>query len=153
MTVHAKYVRYRDFSMLRHAKKFYDFLTAQAARLSGSGAGVTVTPANATNSFNKVTHGYANGHGPVRMKNSGGALPTGVAANTDYWVSAVDADNFKLHSSKADSLVPQNEVAFTDDGSGTQSTHEGATEEVIFDAMLAGKTADQIRSITSLDNL
>ena len=41
----------------------------------------------------------------VRVSNSGGALPTGLAIDTDYYVILVDANNFKLASSRANAVA------------------------------------------------
>lgn len=43
-------------------------------------------------------HGLATGNS-VTFTNSGGALPTGVAANTQYWITRLDNDTFKLSTS------------------------------------------------------
>lgn len=49
-------------------------------------------------------HEYATGDGPLRLSNSGGGLPTGLAADTDYWVVVVDEDTIKLAASPSDAL-------------------------------------------------
>lgn len=67
-----------------------------------------------------VGHGLYDG-ATFRMA-TGGALPTGVAAGADYFVTVIDADNFKLSTSLA------NQVAGTFiNTSGSQSgTHTGS---------------------------
>jgi hypothetical protein len=52
----------------------------------------------------EVGHGMASGDGPFRLTTSG-VLPTGLAADTNYWVYAATADTFKLCASKANALI------------------------------------------------
>jgi hypothetical protein len=77
------------------------------------------TAANATNIFTKATHGMKTGL-KVQVSNSGGALPTGLSAATDYFVIYVSANTFKL----ASSLVNANAgtaIDISDDGTGTHT--------------------------------
>lgn len=53
----------------------------------------------------ETAHGMATGDGPFRVSNSGGALPTGLTVDTDYWIIAATADTYKLASSKANALA------------------------------------------------
>lgn len=57
-----------------------------------------------TDNINITSHGYVDLQ-KVQVSNSGGALPTGLSASTDYWIIYVDADNFKLASSYANSVA------------------------------------------------
>lgn len=63
---------------------------------------VTVDP---TNTIDITSHGYQTGDGPFQLTNSGGALPTGLAAGTNYWVIAVDDDTIQLALSEALALA------------------------------------------------
>jgi len=65
-----------------------------------------------TNDFNTLTK--------VRFTNSGGALPTGLAINTDYWLVRVSATTARVATSFANALAGT-VVAFTDAGSGTHT--------------------------------
>lgn len=60
-----------------------------------------VTFDNATDYVNHVAHGYKTGDGAVQFTNSGGALPTGIAAVTDYFVIRIDADNYQIATTRA----------------------------------------------------
>lgn len=93
-------------------------------------------------------HGFTTGNGPVRLTNSGGALPTGLAVNTDYWIARIDANTFYLCASKANAEaatpVP---VDVSDDGTGTHSLKmlpifpgKIYVETIIFEAAGAGGT-------------
>ena len=70
-------------------------------------------------------HGFgkANAYaGPVRVSNSGGALPTGLAASTDYWIRVIDRDTFKLYATEAAAQSASGTaVNITGTGSGTQT--------------------------------
>lgn len=46
-------------------------------------------------------HGFQTADGPVMLTNVGGALPTGLAVDTNYWIIRVDADNIKLAATRA----------------------------------------------------
>ncbi len=153
MSIYARKVRYRHYDRLRHSGNFLEFLQTQAARLSGTGTGQTVTFTNATNLVNLTTHGFVDGEGPFLLDNSGGALPTGLDAVTQYWVKSNDANSFTLHLTEAEAIVGSNVVSFTDDGTGTNQILVGAEKEDIFNSLLSGKTARQIESLTSIDNL
>jgi hypothetical protein len=69
-------------------------------------------------------HGLVTGDGPFYLSNSGGALPTGLAVDTPYWIILVDADEAKLAASYADAIastpVP---VDITGTGTGTHTIH------------------------------
>ena len=53
----------------------------------------------------ETAHGYLTGEGPVRLTNSGGALPAGLAVNTNYWIIRVDDDNLKFADNRADAIA------------------------------------------------
>lgn len=77
----------------------------------------------AANTLTITGHGLHTGAGPFRMTNSGGALPTGFAAGTNYWVIRVDADTLKVAASHADALAGT-AVSISDDGTGTHSLNQ-----------------------------
>jgi hypothetical protein len=79
-----------------------------------------VVAAQATGKLTITAHGLPTGFGPVRLTNSGGALPTGLLAATDYWVIAVDANTVQLATSLAHALAGTF-IAVTDNGTGTQT--------------------------------
>jgi hypothetical protein len=87
------------------------------------GNGLTTTFANATDI---ITH--AGGDIPtgsrVRFTNSGGALPSGIAAATDYWTVRQSATTSKLCTTYAiASSTSPSFVDFTTDGTGTQTMY------------------------------
>lgn len=66
-----------------------------------------------------VTHGFRTGI-KVRVSNAGGALPTGLAASTDYYVIVIDADTFYLATTLLNAQVG-NHIDLTTDGTGTNT--------------------------------
>ena len=58
----------------------------------------------ATDAIAEAGHGMQTGDGPVRVSTSG-VLPTGLLAATDYYVIRVDANSFKLATSRANALA------------------------------------------------
>ena len=75
--------------------------------------------ANATNTFTEVAHGFITGD-KVQVATSS-ALPTGLSANTNYWVLKLTADTFKLCDTYAHAIAGTNVVAISDDGTGNQT--------------------------------
>jgi len=99
-------------------------------------ADITFTAANATELFTSASHGMVTGDGPFRVSNSGGALPTGLAVDTDYWVIADatlpggDAVNtFQLATSRANALS-STELTITTDGTGTQTLRRNQNDVI-----------------------
>lgn len=86
----------------------------------GDYVGRTVTPQPTTNDFDATSHGYVTGFGPVRVT-AGTTLPTGVAADTDFFVRVIDDDTFALYTSLEAALAggPSGLVTFSDAGTGT----------------------------------
>lgn len=89
------------------------------------------------NILTAVAHGLTTGQ-LVSLINVGGALPTGLAALTNYWAIRLTADTFSLASSLSNALASS---AVTISGAGT------GTHTVI--AWQIGVEADNIDSITN----
>ncbi len=69
-----------------------------------------------------TAHDYETGDGPFEMTNSGGALPAGLAVDTDYFIVKVDADKFKVALTFADARADVPVVVdITGTGSGTHT--------------------------------
>ncbi len=81
-------------------------------------AGLTFTADNATQALAITDHGLTTKRGPCRLLNSGGALPTGLSTDTDYYVIVVDANTIKLAASPSNAEAGT-AVAFSDNGRGT----------------------------------
>ena len=56
----------------------------------------------------------------VRFTNSGGALPTGLSAGTDYWLIRVSATTARVATTYANAIAAT-AIAFTDAGTGTHT--------------------------------
>lgn len=153
MGTHTRKVRYREFGRVRYSDKLLDFLALQASRLSGSGTGLAITFTNASNLVNAAAHGLVDGDGPFVLVNAGGALPAELDEVTLYWINDTAGSNFTLHTNEADGLSGANPVAFTDDGTGTHELLVAAQSRDIFDALLSGKSSQEIEGISSIDNL
>ena len=78
------------------------------------------TATNADEIFHATAHGLKDCDGPFQVSNAGGGLPSGLAAVTDYWVIAIDANTFYLASSLANAIA-RTHVSITTDGTGTQT--------------------------------
>lgn len=91
-----------------------------AAFATLTGVTFTFTATNADEKFHHTAHGLVTGDGPFQLSNSGGALPTGVTAVTNYWVIVVDVDTFFLATTLANALAGTN-LLISGDGSGTNT--------------------------------
>jgi len=65
-------------------------------------------------------HTLLTGDGPFQVSNSGGALPAGLVALTDYWFIRTGANTGKLATSLANALAGT-AIDLTTDGTGTQT--------------------------------
>lgn len=83
--------------------------TARETATFSSSSGLLMTYTNDYQSFTKV-----------RFNNSGGALPTGLVANTDYWTVRVSATTSRIATSFANAIAGT-VIAYTDAGTGTNS--------------------------------
>lgn len=59
-------------------------------------------------------------YGKCRVSNSGGALPTGLSVDTDYWLVRVSSSTFRIATSYANALAGT-VIAYTDAGTGTHT--------------------------------
>lgn len=71
--------------------------------MSGGYAGINSTDDvdDTAETITITAHRFKNADGPVQVTVDSGALPTGLAINTDYWVIVVDDDTISLATSKA----------------------------------------------------
>jgi hypothetical protein len=111
----------------------------------------TFTAVGATEIFTAASHGLQTGDGPFRVSNSGGALPAGLSATTDYWIIIIDANTFYLALSLALALGgATNKVLITSDGTGTQTlAASAATERIHWNSLgLLGHARDGAVGLT-----
>lgn len=74
----------------------------------------------ASNELTVTAHAYSNGDGPFRLTTTD-TLPTGLLADTDYWIETVDENTVKLHTSLAAVFDESTEVEFSDVGAGAHT--------------------------------
>lgn len=91
-------------------------------------ANVTITDGVLTS----ADHGKDTGYGPVRLTNSGGALPQGLSTGTDYWMIVLSSSTFRLATSKANALAGV-AIEVQEAGTGTHSMR--ATAQTLADQM------------------
>jgi hypothetical protein len=82
----------------------------------------TVTFTNATELVNWTAHTMVIGD-KIRFSNSGGGLPTGISAGTDYYVASTSfgANSFRLATTLHGAINGTALVTFTTDGTGTHT--------------------------------
>lgn len=102
--------------------------------VSSGASDITISAASSTaDTFTSTAHGMATGDSGYIS--SAGTLPTGVAINTLYWVIVVDANTFKLATTRADALAGT-AIDLTSNGSGTHTlTRTG--NDVLVDRIVA----------------
>lgn len=93
-------------------------------------ADLVFTTTHASETLNIAAHGMATGDGPYRLTNAGGALPTGLAVDTNYWIINTGAGTVQLASSYANAIA-ETEVTFSDDGTGTHTLQRDANDVMI----------------------
>lgn len=77
----------------------------------------TVTFTNATDHCDLTAHGMVSGDGPFQF--SGGDIPDGLTLLTDYFCVLVDANNFKMATTRVLAIAGTADVVLVDDGTGT----------------------------------
>lgn len=77
-----------------------------------------------TDTLTAVAHGLLTGD-RFRVRNVGGALPTGLTGATDVFAVRVDADNLKVATSNANALAGTPVIDITGAGSGTNTVEYG----------------------------
>lgn len=93
------------------------------------GANFTFVDADVNTTDNTITeasHGFVTGEGPFRLTNSGGALPGGSATATNYWAISVDANTFKLATSRANAIAGTAVDITSAAGGGTHTCDRGS---------------------------
>lgn len=96
-----------------------------------------------TDTIAETAHGFTTGEGPFRMTSSG-TLPAGLALATNYWAIAVDANNFKVASSRNNALA-DTPVDITAAAGGGTHTIDKANRLVV------PKSVSKIRMTVGLD--
>ncbi|MCC6425638.1 MAG: hypothetical protein IT435_02335 [Phycisphaerales bacterium] len=148
-----RYVRRRVYERLRHAgSNLKQFLVAQATRLASTPASKTFTADNTTNVFTSSSHGLLTGKGPVVVSNSGGALPTGLAAATFYWPIRIDANTFKLATTR-ENAARGTAVDISTNGTGTNSVLYSASAAAMLERLRQGVDPNQLRNEDDVDDL
>ncbi len=84
----------------------------------------------ASDTIAETAHGMLTGAGPFRVINTGGGLPAGLTVDTNYWIIAVDANSYKLATSKANALSGT-AVDLTTQGTGTHTLQRGVNDVII----------------------
>lgn len=86
----------------------------------------TFTADAGSNLLTKVAHGLRTGDGPIRVANSGGGLPGGLAALTDYWIVKSTDDTFFLATSFINAIrAGATTIDITTAGTGTHTLSAG----------------------------
>lgn len=146
-------VKRRKTARLRRANNnLKEFLTAQAARLLSSASGRDFTATAATDVCAATAHGFVTGKGPIALTNDGGALPAGTSATVMYWPIRVDADSFKLATSRKKAFAGT-AVDITGTGTGTHTAKYAVTVAALMERLRDGVTHRALRAATDIDNL
>lgn len=94
-------------------------LSAQVSVTNTTAAAGTFTAVASTDVMTKTAHGLVLGE-VAQVSNSGGALPTGLSAATNYYAIPIDADTFYLASSLVNAQAGTH-IDLTTNGTGTQT--------------------------------
>lgn len=105
-----------------------------------------------TDTIAEVAHGMTTGDGPYRVSNAGGALPTGLAVDTNYWIIAPTADTYKFASSRANALA-LTAVDITAAAGGGTHTLRRNQNDVICAQLLQGLNAVVGKNFTAVQQV
>lgn len=118
-----------EYYVIAISADFFQFADTYEDALAGVAIAMTAyTPAVVTftdlgDVVNLTAHGLTTGDGPFELTTTG-ALPTGLAVDTAYWViEGANANSLQLAASAADAGTAT-EVTFTGTGTGTHSLVE-----------------------------
>jgi len=118
-------------------------------RLSSYSQAVTATAATDILTPATTPHTFVTGDGPFQFTNSGGALPTGISASTNYWLvyePDIGSASFQLATSKVNA-IERSLVDISTTGSGTHTmAFTSDTDMMPYD----GRFDDQIRDMLSI---
>lgn len=92
----------------------------------------TTTHATELITLSSAANGFRTGD-KCRVSNSGGALPTGYSADTDYFWISISSTTGKLATTKANAIAGT-AVAISDDGTGTHTIKRRSAENFTADA-------------------
>lgn len=151
---HLRYIR-RSLSTLvgSRRRRLIDWLSSVSTALNGTGTSRTFTTDFATDNRLDVTgHGYTTGSGPFSVTTSD-TLPSGLDDQALYWVNVVSVNEVTIHITRQDSLSGTNEVAVTDDGTGTHTITPSTSNTAILDKLKQGYTGNAVTGETDIDNL
>jgi hypothetical protein len=106
----------------------WNFVVTTAAWVAQGIADTVFTANDVSFVFTATGHNLRTGL-PVQVSNSGGALPTGLSAATNYWARVIDANTFYLYDTRAHALVggATGQVQVSTNGTGTQTMTTVAT--------------------------
>lgn len=113
----------------------------------------TFTANSVNDQCTATAHGLNTGDGPVQVSNSGGALPAGLSAATNYWIIKIDANTFEFSTSLANALLGT-QIDLTTNGTGTQTlTPQAGCVSPILPFLVTGNAAGNWFSLEVLDTL
>lgn len=150
----ARHLRHRVYSRLRHGVTniLKAFVDGQGSRLASTATGRTFTANSSTDVLTSSTHGFLTGKGPIEVSNSGGGLPGGLAASTLYWPIKIDADTFKLATTRENAAAGV-AIDITSNGTGTQTAKYATSGAAMLERLRQGVDPNQLRGTSDVDNL
>ncbi len=122
LAVGAAAVKFSTLAMI--VKQFYVYCANVASWICQGIADTVFTADHTTSQFSATGHGLRTGE-PVQLT-AATSLPTGTSAATTYWAIVLDANTFKLATSRANALAGTN-LTISDNGSGTLTAKTVAT--------------------------
>lgn len=99
---------------------FFAAMRRKASQTFKAAYSKTFTASAGTDNATSNAHGLSTGDGPFQVSNSGGALPAGLVAATNYWVIVNGANTYQFATTRANALAGT-KVDITDAGTGVQT--------------------------------
>ena len=155
MAIYRKYLRYSDYSRLRHSKRFRQFLARKSSDFSGSGTGTdfNVDLTVGSEAFTATGHGFSVGDGPFVVTATGSMStndipPAPLQKNVHYFIRTVPSTRlFTLSLTPGGTIIRP-----TGSSTATTNTITPATSQSAVYELLRSHTARIINAADDIDD-
>jgi hypothetical protein len=138
-------------NLLLTAAQVVSLQRGKDVKLSKSGSNLTLSAAALDGpAWTATAHGFADGSGPYKVTNSGGALPAGTPTG-EVWIHKIDTNTIAIGTSP-EAVKNGNFIRTTDAGSGTHTLTRDVTAAGILGSMKK-RNARTVAAATDIDAL
>lgn len=121
-----------DLEIRSSAGETFTDLQLNSGSLAAIGSVADDTFTAATNDvITETAHGLRSGDGPFTVS-SDDTLPAGLTAGVDYYAGVIDANTYKLYTTRSAALLVGTAVDVTDTGTGNHTRAKSASTQRLF---------------------